>query len=611
MISADGGVFEPYHKSVDEVKADKLLDSTSGDIASLDTSGNLADSGVSMFGDKTYDFADVLEVKNALPVPAKSYAVKVKAKQDLHGLPFPYVGGAYKNKLYIPPYNYTDHGITVIVDDKGIAHVSGTLEEGTFLHGFVICSNFLVKAGTYILSGSTYPENALIYLTDMSDTYIAGTYDGGNTFMLSSDTYIKVYIFVYSDHESGVYDETIYPMLRLATETDPTFAPYENICPIIGKTKSTIKRNGSSIFDEVYPNIDGTIRYRQILVGDGNYTLSTTAPKSDATSAVFFFLGGAQNSGADNAGNVVWNGRPVSVKAQNGYVTIAYRIEHGVDPQGYITKLVKNETLPEINFGKTVYDGEFDSDGNLRDDDGMVTDDSISNITTVTSSGGMYWSEVPVSANAKIGGNAISSHLPYVSDGNIAWIMQEPCFTVNADGGIRIYTDESTVEGLKARLANLQICYELATPTTTQIITPEITLSKGDNAFSADSGQMSMTVGGMADALESASHDNVQSDWNESDTSSDAYIKNKPTLGTAASKDVPASGNASTNQVVLGSDSRLNDARTPTSHQHTGTSGAPSGTTTAVTSCSVNGSTLEITTGSVASSDHTHSTPVS
>lgn len=45
-------------------------------------------------------------------------------------------------------------------------------------------------------------------------------------------------------------------------------------------------------------------------------------------------------------------------------------------------------------------------------------------------------------------------------------------------------------------------------------------------------------------------------------------LSGKPTLGTAAAKDVPSSGNASTSQVVMGNDSRLSDARTPTSHTH-------------------------------------------
>lgn len=44
---------------------------------------------------------------------------------------------------------------------------------------------------------------------------------------------------------------------------------------------------------------------------------------------------------------------------------------------------------------------------------------------------------------------------------------------------------------------------------------------------------------------------------------------NASDLGTAAFKNVPTSGDASTNQVVLGNDSRLTDSRTPTSHTHT------------------------------------------
>jgi hypothetical protein len=39
-------------------------------------------------------------------------------------------------------------------------------------------------------------------------------------------------------------------------------------------------------------------------------------------------------------------------------------------------------------------------------------------------------------------------------------------------------------------------------------------------------------------------------------------------LGTAATNNVPASGNAASGEVVLGSDTRLTDSRTPTSHSH-------------------------------------------
>ena len=46
-----------------------------------------------------------------------------------------------------------------------------------------------------------------------------------------------------------------------------------------------------------------------------------------------------------------------------------------------------------------------------------------------------------------------------------------------------------------------------------------------------------------------------------SQTHTKAQISDFPTLGTASSKDVASSGNASTSQVVMGNDTRLTDSR--------------------------------------------------
>jgi hypothetical protein len=59
----------------------------------------------------------------------------------------------------------------------------------------------------------------------------------------------------------------------------------------------------------------------------------------------------------------------------------------------------------------------------------------------------------------------------------------------------------------------------------------------------------------------------VNADWNS--VSGDSQILNKPTLGTSSPLDVAPTGNASATQVVKGDDTRLSDARTPTTHTHT------------------------------------------
>jgi hypothetical protein len=45
-------------------------------------------------------------------------------------------------------------------------------------------------------------------------------------------------------------------------------------------------------------------------------------------------------------------------------------------------------------------------------------------------------------------------------------------------------------------------------------------------------------------------------------------VSGTPTLGTAAAKDIPASGDATSGQVVYGTDTRLTDSRAPTTHTH-------------------------------------------
>lgn len=64
----------------------------------------------------------------------------------------------------------------------------------------------------------------------------------------------------------------------------------------------------------------------------------------------------------------------------------------------------------------------------------------------------------------------------------------------------------------------------------------------------------------------STSHNHNLNDLTEKAYSS---LTGKPTLGTSAELDVAPTGDASATQVVKGNDSRLSDARTPTTHTHT------------------------------------------
>ena len=98
------------------------------------------------------------------------------------------------------------------------------------------------------------------------------------------------------------------------------------------------------------------------------------------------------------------------------------------------------------------------------------------------------------------------------------------------------------------------------------IVEGDITITGDDGDIFIHNGNIdTVSLNGVA-VGNSPEFTDTQSDWNAS--SGKAQILNKPTLGTASAKDVPTSGNANTSQVVMGNDTRLTDARTPSSHTH-------------------------------------------
>ena len=169
-------------------------------------------------------------VNDAAPLPLNALKVSVEAWQDLHGYDHPWVGGAGKNKLKVLAGTASDQGVTVVIHDDGSVDVNGTIEVPNY--GFSLVDSLNLKAGSYKLNGSNN-GGSLLVLYDTNDQYIALSQNGEDgSFTLADDTNVRLRVFCYINH--GLYDETLYPMIRLATETDPTFEPYSNICPIEG-----------------------------------------------------------------------------------------------------------------------------------------------------------------------------------------------------------------------------------------------------------------------------------------------------------------------------------------------------------------------------------------
>lgn len=119
-----------------------------------------------------------------------------------------------------------------------------------------------------------------------------------------------------------------------------------NIRPISGWTGANVARTGKNLFDEEYPTISSSMKYRAIYVGNGTFTMSTTLPLNSG-SANLFFLAGDVSSGASTSTNGVSLNVPRTITSIDGYVTVAYRIvnnDNQYNPVNYNTQIELGST---------------------------------------------------------------------------------------------------------------------------------------------------------------------------------------------------------------------------------------------------------------------------
>jgi len=149
----------------------------------------------------------------------------------------------------------------------------------------------------------------------------------------------------YTKSEVDALIDNIFPTFTasgtIATFTTALVKPLVSVSVDVNAT--TVTRCGKNLFDNIFPDIDNTVRYKHIRTGNGTFTMSTNAPIVEGA-AILFFLAGYVSSGANTAINGVSNGTPRTVTTTDGYITVAYRT-YGtptVNPSDY-------DTI--INFG--------------------------------------------------------------------------------------------------------------------------------------------------------------------------------------------------------------------------------------------------------------------
>lgn len=156
---------------------------------------------------------------------------------DYNGYAEPWVGGAGKNKFESTGQTTTVKGVTFTRTDDGqyimTGHSTGMIGASDMTFG-----TQLLPAGEYIVSGNLLPSsNWSLYIYDTDNAVTLGQCNRTNpqaTITLTADTHVRLSPQINTGITFG--GQPVKPMIRLSSEADASWTPYENIGTISGRT---------------------------------------------------------------------------------------------------------------------------------------------------------------------------------------------------------------------------------------------------------------------------------------------------------------------------------------------------------------------------------------
>lgn len=484
-------------------------------------------------------------------VTMKSVSVWIEPVQDLHGYEYPWVGGAGKNLL--PPFaNETVGGVTATVDNNGVVTLNGSCTASASLR-----QTLLLKAGSYRISGaygnsdfytgSTMAQSNRFYVTVSGRNYFDNT-TGGMQFTLDADTDVTVGIAFVVTSTTGITfnNSKVYPMIRLSSVTDSTFAPYSNICPISGWDEVKVTRTGKNLLDlDAYvvntnfnrstgaktatgvavtaTSADGyTVptggRTREASIklppNTDKITISANITSTSTTTASGYIyeydedgvlIGKSHGLGALSTGTYRKAYAIVSTDCKYVYLRIGSSVR-GVTVTysnlmimaGDVTTTdyspYASQTYPiSLTSAGTVYGGTLDATtGELVVDRIMIP---FSSFTGWGYNAPYFYAYSPTGARLKAAGDTNIISDIYKNAGAVA-VASMPNGTIKgraSDNTIYVHDDRATTtSALLALIGDNQTCYTLATPLTYTLTPSQITSLLGTNHVWADCGEVAV-----------------------------------------------------------------------------------------------------------------------
>ena len=450
-----------------------------------------------------------IHILDALAKPAQALSVKLEPIQDLHGYDNPWPSGGGANKW----------------DEEWEV---GTIDAD----GQPAAGNITIRSKNYIpvVGGQTYRfvvDNTWAQIFEYGEDYsLIRSYgsDGYPTRQLDADTkYLK---FRTSTAYGATYNHDIainYP------STVTTYSPYSNICPISGHTDADVTRTGKNLLRLPVVPYSTVNPYGAVTTFDpadymwmkaGTYTLSYTCSVANRSyikladrngnmlsdnaykpSALFYYNAGYAGwiRGSDQ---VAGDATAAITLIEDCYVRICRsftnpdtiefansQLELGSTASNY--EAYVGTTYP-IPLGQTVYGGTLDVLTGVLTVDRSIADLGSLDWVNDLANGRAYTTSLASVIKQSAGNmNLMSSALYPVSTYELM-VANVGTMWESGNGNVSVNAlNYSTIEEFKTAMSGVQLCYELATPTTIQLTAQQVELLLGENNLFSD-GEMTL-----------------------------------------------------------------------------------------------------------------------
>ena len=469
----------------------------------------------------TTESGDIVSFTNPYnrALPFVSVKADITAQQDLHGQANPYPAGGGKNLLNNTATTTTSSQVTFTVNADGTVSTSGTANGTAVLK---IWQTFSQNADLIIngcpSGGSYYNTYCIVPCTD-NGSVVNGAIDTGEGVTIPAEYVSQIkQIQIIVRNGTNVSGKVFKPMVRLASITDDTFAPYSNICPITGFTGANVYVRGVNQWDEEWElgaynasngqTWDVTNRIRS---KSTNYIpiLPNTEYYVNSPKSIFCYFYDVNKNYISYFG--VTHGTTFTTPQNARYFRFFVDTDYGTTYNNDIS----------INYPSTDHDYHAYNGEDYATSFGSTVYGGTLNVTTgvltVTHAevdlGSLSWGMSPTSTfYTNPGLSEIKTGVP--NDKALDYIICSHYKTAPKPGAAQVgdkmigtgssnskssnviiirdtsYTDSTT---FKTAMDGVQLVYELATPTEVQLTPIEMKTLLGQNNIWADTGEVEVT----------------------------------------------------------------------------------------------------------------------